>query len=118
MAFNKKKKRRITVNGQLFYWSATGGDNGIGLMIMSEVEGSGKVSASFGYHQIETIVTHGESQYTRLTTQFVITPYIVRQVIQLALKDSWKPLQKGKDLHLGSIDDKIDLRLDQNRATQ
>jgi len=115
MAFNKKKKRRITVDNQLFFWSATGSDGYIHLMVMTECEGSGKLSASFDYHQ-ERSEPSGPFNAVTLGNQFVITPFIVRQVIQLASQEGWKPLEKGADVQLGSLDDKIDLRLDRNRA--
>jgi hypothetical protein len=114
MAFTRKKKRRIIVDGHLLYWVATGDDGWINLSIMSDVEGAGIVFASFDYHHIQVPLPTGGFS---MTDQFVITPYIVRQVAQLALAQGWKPLEKGKNLHLGSVDSRIDLRLDQNRVS-
>jgi hypothetical protein len=54
--------------------------------------------------------------FTQTTNQFVITPYTVRQVIEYALSTGWKPFEKGRDLTIADMDDKIDLRLDRNRA--
>lgn len=114
MAFNRKKKRRIMVDGYLLYWSATGGDNWINLSILSDVEGAGIVLASFDYHSIQVPLPDGSFLGT---DQFVITPYIAAQVAQLALAEGWKPWEKGENLRLGHVDSRIDLRLDQNRAT-
>lgn len=120
MAFNKKKKRKIVVDGKQYYWSATGGDNCIGLTVMTDIQGSAKLICHFDYHQIpvkgDSFVVDGiELNVTFLTNQFIITSYTVRQVIEYALSQSWKPFEKGEDLFLGSLDDKIDLRLDKNR---
>jgi hypothetical protein len=117
MAFTKKNKRRIVVDGHLLYWSATGNDGCISLIIMSDFEKSGKLFACFGYHQIRVPITINSCEYTSLTDQFVITPYIVRQVIQLAFLQGWNPQERGNNLYLGQIDERIDLRLNQNRVS-
>jgi len=114
MAFTRKNKRRIIVDGYLLYWSATGDDGRINLSIMSDFEKSGKVFASFDYHQIPVTRIINGYEYTELTDQFIITPYIVRQVVQLALAQDWKPLEKCDNLRLGQVDERIDLRLHRN----
>jgi hypothetical protein len=43
--------------------------------------------------------------------QLVITPHIVRQVVEYALKQGWNPSEKGPQLNLRDIEDKLDLRL-------
>lgn len=116
MAFNKKKKRKITVNENEFYWSATGNDGWITLTVMADVQGASKLICHFGYHQIPVKLENHLINAVALTNQFVITPYTVRQVIEYALSQNWQPFEKGKILRLGSMDDKIDLRLDKNRA--
>lgn len=116
MAFTRKKKRRIVVDGHLLYWSATGNDGYINLAIMSAFEKSGKVFASFDYHHIQVPFSHNGCQGILNTDQFVITPYIVRQVVQLAIAQGWNPLEKSDNTQLGHVDSLIDLRLDQNRA--
>lgn len=114
MAFTRKKKRRIVVDGYLLYWVATGDDGWINLSIMSDVEGAGLVLASFDYHHVQVPLPNGGF---RLTDQFVITPYIAAQVARLALDEGWKPCEKGENLRLGPVDSRIDLRLDQNRVS-
>lgn len=112
MGFSKKKKRKITIDDKVYYWSATGNDNWISLCIMTEVESSPKINCKFEYHHLPIQSEFGAI----LANQFVITPYTVRQTILYALSIGWKPFEKGKDLNLHHIDDKIDLRLDENRA--
>ena len=116
MAFSKKKKRKITVDDKVYYWAATGNDNWISLCIMTEVEGSSRLNCKFKYHHLPINSKIGNREITILANQFVITPYIVRQIIEYALSIGWKPFDKGTELNLGNIDDKIDLRLNKNRA--
>ena len=112
MAFNKKKKRKIVVNEKIYYWSATGNDGWISLCIMTEIESSPKLNCKFEYQHLPI-----ESKYGKiLANQFVITPYTVRQTILYALSIGWNPFEKGKDINLHHVDDKIDLRLAENRA--
>jgi len=112
MAFNKKKKRRMIVDGQLYFWSANGNDGWIDLWIMAHVPCGQKLSCYFAYHQ--DFIPHSEGGYSTIN-QFIVTPYIVRQVILHGLQHGWKPLEPGPDLKLRHLDDQIDLRLDQNR---
>ena len=111
MAFSKKNKRKITVGGNDFFWSATGNDGWISLCIMTEIQGSPRLSCKFCYHHAHIETPYGEAS----VGQFVITPYIAGQVIEYALSIGWKPFEKGKDLDLHHIDDKIHLRIDKNR---
>lgn len=83
----------------------------ISLHIMADTDNGQILSAPFSYHQDVTPTTNGY----RLDNQFVITPYTVRQVILYALVQGWKPLERGAPFHISNIDDKIDLRLDQNK---
>ena len=116
MAFSKKKKRKIVVNDNEYYWSATGNDGWISLCVMTEIQGSSRLLCALDYHHIPIESQINGRNVTYLTDQFVITPYTVRQVVEHALSIGWKPFEKGKDLFLGRIDDRIDLRLDKNRA--
>ena len=118
MTFNKKNKRTITINDKIYYWSATGNDGWISLSIMTEVEGSPRLSCAFDYLQTpKKVETESGRELTFLTDQFVITPFTVRQVIEYAVSRGWRPFEKGKDLSLGYVDDKIDLKLDKFRVS-
>lgn len=113
--FSKKNKRKITVKGYVYYWSANGDDGWINLYVMIEIPSSPKLICYFEYHQDKEPVEQNGSKGVRLTNQFIITPYIVRQAIEYGLANGWEPFKRGKDLCLGHIDEKIDLRLEQNR---
>lgn len=114
--FSKKKKRKITVEGNIYYWSASGNDGWIQLTVMTEVASSPKLICYFGYHQDEEPFERAGIRGVRLSNQFVITPYTVRQAIEHGLANGWTPFQRGKDLELGHLDDEIDLRLDRNKV--
>ena len=116
MAFSRKNKRRIVVDSHLLYWSVTGGDTNIHSSILSPVEKSGRVFAAFDYHHIRVPVVNNGQEYVRLTNPLIITPYTVRQVVQLALAQGWNPQEKSDNLCLGFVDEKVDLRLHQNRV--
>lgn len=111
MAFNKKNKRKIIVDKNTYFWSATGNDGWINLCVITDVEGSSRLTCKFDYH-----FPLDSKNDSVLRKQFVITPYTVRQTIIYALSVGWEPFKKGKDFNLHHIDDKIDLRLDENRA--
>ncbi len=113
--FSKKNKRKITVNENVYYWSATGNDGWISLCVMTDVPSSPKLICYFGYHHDEDEFEHDGLKGVHLTNQFVVTPYTVRQAIEYGLANGWQPSKKGKDLRMGHIDDKIDLRLEQNK---
>lgn len=110
--FSKKNKRKITVNNEVYYWTASGNDGWINLYIMTETPRAPKLICYFDYHH--ELVPKKEGK-TSCSNQFVITPYIVRQSIEYGLAKGWTPFEKGKNLNLGHIDDFIDLRLDRNK---
>ncbi len=112
--FTKKGKRTIVVENRKYYWSATGNDGYINLWIAAEVAGSPKLQCYFGYHQDEAAYEHAGMEGTALSTQFVVTPYIVREAILYGLANGWDPSIVGKDLNLRHLDDKIDMRIQQN----
>lgn len=113
MAFTKKKKRRIIVGDQEYFWSVTGDDGWINLRVMTDVDGGQQLWCTFDYHHELTQHPNGTVSGTN---QFVVTPFIVRQAIEYGLSQGWTPLSGGGELRLGHIDDKIDLRLDHNRV--
>ena len=109
MTFSKKKRRKIVVDEKEYFWIATGNDDWIDLCISSEIKGSPKLLTAFDYY-------YPPIQSTNISVnKFVVTPYIVRQVIEYALSVGWKPFEKGQDLGL-QVDDKINLRLEKRES--
>lgn len=113
MAFPNKKKRRITVDDQMYYWVASGNDGHIDLRVMVDNQGGQALRCCFDYHQ-EDHSPPGSGGHS-LVKQFVVTPHIVRQVIELALSRGWTPASGGGCLNLGPLDHFPELRLSQNR---
>lgn len=112
VAFSKIGRRRITVRDQEYFWVASGNDHGIDLRVMVDVQAGQHLVCCFDYHHDK--IPHGDGSIS-LKNQFVVTPYIVRQVIEYGLAHGWRPLERGRELWLGHLDDKIDLRLEVNR---
>jgi hypothetical protein len=110
MTLSKKQRRKIVVEGKTYFWQATGNDGWIDLCVTGEVKGGQKLLTRFDYQYSPVAPPSPGEIYA---DQFVVTPYIVRQVIEFALGAGWKPFEKGSDLIL-PVDDKIDLRLDKN----
>ena len=109
----QKGLRKITVEGTRYAWRASGTDDGIFLSVR-ECEGVGQLlTAMFDYHSRKTAEFQLENGSTATSWQqtFVLTPYIVRQVILYALEHGWTPLAKAPQLDLYSMDDRVDLRL-------
>ena len=112
MAFSKKNKRRIVVDGQEYFWAASGDDGWINVRVMVDVQGGQALVCYFDYHHDR--IPHGEGVVS-LVNQFVVTPYTVGQVIRHGLANGWTPMSGGGELNLGHLDAVIDLRLDRNR---
>src|SRR5262245_42406897 len=109
MTLTKKQRRKIVVAGKTYFWQASGNDGSIDLCVTGEIKNGQKLLTGFDYRYQPSETAFGKIY----DIQFVITPYIVRQVIEYALSVGWKPFEKGADLHL-KVEDKIDLRLDKN----
>lgn len=107
MAFPKKDRRKITVDGHQYFWIASGNDGYIDLIICSANIPGQKLFAQFDYHSFH--INTGDSR--QLIQTLSITPFIVRQVIQYGINSGWTPEKKNSDLGLGFLDNKIDLKL-------
>jgi hypothetical protein len=110
------KRRKIVVRGRDFFWVASGEDyGGVGLVVATETTGAPKLFCSFDGRQENVETRLDGRKATILSRRFALTPDIVRQVIEYAETErQWKPFEKGKDLYLGDMSDKIDLRPDKN----
>lgn len=93
MALPKKGIRKINVNGEDYSWIASGNDDFIQLL------------TQFDYHSIKSTTDNSLKQ------RLIITPNIVRQVIDYGLKQGWTPEKRANDLCLGFLDNKIDIKL-------
>lgn len=107
----KKGFRKITVNGFKYRWKASGDSYWIRLTIgAAEISGQ-VIYAAFDYHNEIQKIEDGQVK-SKMVQQFVITPGIVRQVIEYTLKEyEWDPTIKGPEIHLGDMDEHVDLGL-------
>lgn len=103
MALPKKGSRTIRVGDGDYRWIASGNDGWINLYIESKDTKGQLLKAKFDYHHRETKSTHGIG----LKQQFVVTPDIVRQTIELGKREGWNPLKIGNPIDLDHIDDKV-----------
>ena len=114
MALPKKGLRKITVDNFRYAWSATGNDGWISLSI-APLDNLGQLlTTAFGYHSKvvgELRRPTGEHIGYSVKQQLLVTPYIIRQIIQTALKKGWQPAVKGPPFSLPGVEKIIDLRL-------
>ena len=113
MTLPKKELRKITIDNFRYAWSATGNDGWISLSIAPLDDQGQLITTSFVYHSAVTGVSYASdgSKTTHMKQQLIVTPHIVRQVIEYALKQGWNPTEKGPQLNFRNIEDKLDLRL-------
>lgn len=113
MALPKKGLRKITVSDFKYAWSATGNDDFISLTIAPLWQAGQLLSTAFGYHStvIEeiqmpdgTTIRHGQQRLR-------VTPFLVRQIIEYALRNGWQPEGKGQFYLPEAVERVIDLRL-------
>lgn len=113
MALPKKGLRKIVVDDIKYVWNTTGNDNFISLSISTIDHPNRIITATFYYHSKVTneyIMPNGVKAWS-LKQQISITGYIVRQVIIYAIKSGWDPRGDVSLLKLGTMDDKVDLRI-------
>jgi hypothetical protein len=79
----------------------------IDLIICSANVSGQKLLARFDYHSIRLTTENS----TLLKQDLSITPFIVRQVIHYGINSGWTPERRASDLHLGFLDNKIDIKL-------
>jgi hypothetical protein len=102
MAFPKKKSRKILVHGNSYYWICSRGgeytefQNNISV-IAADVTNSKKLFANMNY------ASYG---FDGLSC-FPISPYIIRQIIELGIQKGYDPLNGDSDLNLGEVSDAI-----------
>jgi hypothetical protein len=103
MTLPKKGSRIIRVGDFNYRWMVSGNDGWIDLFIESETTNGQLLKAKFNYNQSEVKKTDGVG----LKQQFVVTPDIVKQIIELGKKEGWLPNKTAKPFDLHPIDDKI-----------
>jgi hypothetical protein len=113
MAFPKKGLRKITVDGVKYGYHVTGNDGFISIAIELFGTAGEILTCYLDYHATMT-TNYREDGTIRSWSAFqrtTITPDTIRQIIVLGLQDGWNPNLNRGQKHLGSIDDKINLKL-------
>lgn len=111
MAIPKKGSRKITVNGRQYAWKLNMDDPHEMRLIIALVSDSRKrLVCLFSYwRKLPAPIRdeHGTTWYAQPAG--VMTPRVVREVIEHAFTKGWDIDPKGGELFLGNLDDKIDL---------
>ncbi|MGI9055724.1 MAG: hypothetical protein ACR2F2_07975 [Pyrinomonadaceae bacterium] len=115
MAISKRNKRKITVGQNVFYWVYKFQKDVLRLIIMTEEKTHSRLICDFKYKNLwlyfGELVKDDEFYDDKLLliSAGILTPWVVRQVIDNALQKGWKPFDKGKDFLIEDIVDKIDI---------
>jgi predicted nucleic acid-binding protein len=115
MALSKKNKRKIIVGQDVFYWIYKFQKDVLRLTVMTEEKTHSRLICDFKYKNLwlyfKELVKDDEFYNDKLLiiTEGIVTPWVVRQVIDNALQKGWKPFAKGKDYTIKDIEDKIDI---------
>jgi hypothetical protein len=113
MALPKKNSRKINIDGIQYSWIASGNDDYIELVICSSTGDGQKLLAQFDYHPI-----YIDKEETILEQQFIITPIVVRQVIEYGLTSGWSPEKRGVELRLGYLNNMVHYKLSEKIKTK
>ncbi|WP_347219248.1 hypothetical protein [Chryseobacterium sp.] len=97
MALPKKTSRNITINGSEYRWLASGNDDIINLIITLKENSGQKLFAHFDY---VTATENGD-------IWMEITPEVVRKVIEYGILNGWKGDERGKNVDIGIMNNKV-----------
>lgn len=115
MAFSKKGKRKITIGKDVFYWIHKFQDEALRLIIMTEEKTNSRLICDFSYKNLNIYFWEliKEDDFYKdkglWITEGVLTPWVVRQVIDYGLENGWKPFEKGKDFLVKDIEANLDI---------
>lgn len=110
MSLPKKGSRKIKVNRIEYLWIAKGNGQDINLIIAPKQNGV-KIICSFDYD------TEYKDSHL-FANPFVITPYVVGEVIRFALNKGYSPEKKTTQMNLGNLTKKLKLNLSGERKTK
>lgn len=97
MGLPKKTSRNIVVNDIEYSWIASGNDDIINLIITLKENSGQKLFAHFDYWNVT------ENEKIRME----ITPEVVRKVIEYGILNGWKANERGKNVDIGIMNDKL-----------
>ena len=114
MAFSKKNKRKITVGENVFYWLYKYQEDSLRLIVMSEEKTHSRLICDFKdkalSQHFRELVKDDESYNDKMLiiTPSVLTPWVVRQIIDCGMTHGWKPFTKNKDFIVSGMENLID----------
>lgn len=97
MAFSKKKKRKITVGENVFYWMYKFEKDFLRLTVLSDEKINSRLICDFRHKNIWLYFKENTGNESSQLTSFKLTPNIVRQVIEYGMSNGWKPFTKAKN---------------------
>ncbi|SDI20757.1 hypothetical protein [Chryseobacterium jejuense] len=97
MGLPKKTSRNIIVDDIEYSWLASGNDDIINLIITLKENSGQKLFAHFDYM---TATEDGN-------IWMEITPEVVRKVIEYGILKGWKGDERGKNVDIGIMNDKV-----------
>jgi hypothetical protein len=115
MAISKKGKRTITVGKDVFYWLHKFEEDSLRLIVMTQEKTNSKLICDFSYRNLNIYfreLVKGDDFYKDKglwITEGVLTPWVVRQVIDYGLENGWSPFEKGKEFSVKDIEQKLDI---------
>lgn len=115
MTISRRNKRKITVDENVFYWVYKFQDDSLRLTVMTDKKSNSRLICDFDYRKLESyfreLVKDDDSYADKflIISPGVLTPYVIKQTIDLALKADWKPFEQGSDFLLKDIENKIDI---------
>ena len=106
----KKGIRKITVNNDVFGWSAKFNDDDVGISIQIFNREGQLLTGRLGY-QYNKVLNVRSLEKTRnwfLWNRTKITPKTIRLIIELGIEQGWQPKENLGEFNLGKLDEKID----------
>jgi len=115
MTLSKKNKRKITVGGNIFYWLYKVQDDSLRLIVMTDEKTHSRLICDLKYENLwlyfRELVKDDKFYDDKflIITEGILTPWVVRQIIDIGLQSGWNAFTKGKDFVIKEIEDKIDI---------
>lgn len=107
MALSKKKKRRIIVGENVFYWMYKFEKDILRLTVLSDEKTHSRLICDFRYKDIWLYFKENVENESSQITSFKLTPNIVRQVIEYGIANGWKPFTKAKNFIIDNLEDNV-----------
>lgn len=118
MSISKKHKRKITVGKDIFYRISDFQSDSLRLTIMTEEKSNSRLICVFDYKNFWLYFKDILEGKDIKIQSWNLTPKIVRQVIDLAVSEGWKPFEKGKEFVIHNIEDRINLNESPPQASE